>query len=94
MHLSSLPHMHHMPQLSHSSSFAHLNIQWGIQVIKFPYKICGVIFTKCDNDYLSFPLPLYEEKEGFISGICYIPLWKELWNLTGYNSVSDSETVV
>jgi len=88
MHLSSLPHMHNMPQLSHSSSFAHLNNIWcGIQVIKLPYKIHGVIFTKCDYDYLSFPVPLYEEKEGFISEICYIPLWEEVRNITGYNSV-------
>jgi len=39
-------------------------------------------------------MPLYEEKEGFISEICYILLWEELQNLTGYNSVSDSETVM
>jgi hypothetical protein len=39
-------------------------------------------------------MPLYEEKEGFISEIRYILLWEELRNLTGYNSVSDSEKVV
>jgi hypothetical protein len=37
--------------------------------MRLPYKICGVIFTKCDV-YLSFPVPLYVEK-GFLSEIYY-----------------------
>jgi hypothetical protein len=90
MYLSYLPHTcpNHLMVLR----LAHL-MMGNTQVMKLPYKTCGVAFTTCDNGYLPFCVSLYEEK-GFISEICYILLFQELRNLTSYNFVPNSETVV
>jgi hypothetical protein len=48
---------------------------WGIQDTKLPCTISSVAFTTYDNGYLSFPVPLYEEKRRiYFRNMLYTPV--------------------